>query len=68
MKEPRTWTPAKIRELRTVVMRMTLHEMGERFGVSWNTWGRWESGVSAPTMGNRRKLSDLLAAQDRVAA
>lgn len=60
MKEPKTWTPEKISQLRTEVMKMTFAEMGAVLGVHWNTVSRWENGVMTPTFALQRRLTEVL--------
>lgn len=66
MKEPKIWTPEKIRELRTEVLKMSLAELGAKLGVHWNTVSRWESGTMKPTFATQRRMSEIV--KERVAA
>ena len=59
MRQPREWTWAKIKRLRTA-LRLTQPEFAERLGVARNTVTRWERGVSTPSLPMQRKLSELV--------
>lgn len=59
MREPKTWTPAKIRELRREVLKLEQAELATLLSVHSNTVARWERGEFRPDLATQRMLSHL---------